>query len=98
MKIAVVIDTDLKDLILGYLENRRKDIQEILLSLQSGNYEKIRIIGHSMKGSGSGYGFEKITEIGRNLEDAAKSQEETKIREQITQLVFYLDNLEISFS
>ena len=60
------MDEDLGDLIPGYLENRKKDVVEILNCLNRRDYETIRSLGHKMKGSGGGYGFDTITEIGKN--------------------------------
>jgi hypothetical protein len=48
-----------------------------------------------MKGSGGGYGFDEISEIGRALEDAAKQSQAGKIREEIQRLRHYLDHVEV---
>jgi HPt (histidine-containing phosphotransfer) domain-containing protein len=70
-EIVVYVDPDLADLIPGYLENRRRDVQEIGRFLLEGNLKEILRLGHSMKGSGGGYGFEAITLIGKEIEKAA---------------------------
>lgn len=96
-KIVVVVDEDLQDLIPGYLENRRKDIAEMAAALERGDFETIRFLGHKMKGTGGGYGFDRITEIGEALEDAAKRSQTQEIRDQIDRLQVYLDNVEVTF-
>ena len=96
-KIIVVVDEDLRDLIPGYLENRRKDIAEIAAALERGDFETIRSLGHKMKGTGGGYGFDRITEIGETFEDAAKRSRTQEIRDQIDRLRVYLDNVEVTF-
>ena len=93
----IKIDKDLKPIIPQFLENREEDIEKINNYLKEDNYEKIEIIGHSMKGSGGGYGFEKITEIGEKIEKAAKSEDKEKINEQIEKLNKYLKELEIIY-
>ena len=40
--------------------------------LEAGDYEGVRESGHQLKGAGSSYGFDAITDIGRSLEQAAK--------------------------
>ena len=40
-----------------------------------------KLLGHSMKGSGEGYGFDTISEIGRFLEEAAKKKRQASDRE-----------------
>lgn len=96
-KFIAMVDEDLRDLIPGYMENRRKDITEILTALDRDDFEIIRSLGHKIKGSGGGYGFDEITEIGRACEDAAKQSHAQKVREQVNRLQVYLDNVEIVF-
>ncbi|MEI9891716.1 MAG: hypothetical protein WDN45_15675 [Caulobacteraceae bacterium] len=40
-------------------------------SLDRDDYEAILVIGHNMRGSGGGFGFQSITDIGAALEQAA---------------------------
>jgi HPt (histidine-containing phosphotransfer) domain-containing protein len=94
---VVVIDDGLQDLIPGYLENRRQDIVAILSALERADFESIRAIGHKMKGSGGGYGFDMITEIGSYLEAAAKNAVGRDVREQVDRLRDYLDRLKIVY-
>lgn len=96
-KIRIHIDPDLKELIPGYLENRRKDIREILRSLDQENMRPIQLLGHSMKGSGGGYGFDFISEIGRAIEAAAKEKSGKNIKGYITKLENFLDRVEVVF-
>jgi HPt (histidine-containing phosphotransfer) domain-containing protein len=96
-KIIVTVDEELQDMIPGYLENRRKDVAEIVAALQRGDFEAIRFLGHNMKGSGGGYGFDGISEIGRACEDAAKRSQAQEIREQVDRLQAYLDSVEVVF-
>jgi len=97
-KISVRIDKDLEDLIPGYLENRRKDIAAIAEALSGGDYEKIRVIGHGMKGSGGGYGFDGITAIGWGIEEAAKAHDGEKIRGGAAELDTYLKSVDITYA
>lgn len=97
LKIIVHIDPDLEPLIPGYLANRRKDIVAIGEALENKNLDKIRIIGHSMKGSGGGYGFDDITDIGMMMEKAAKEGRSDDIRIQTKRLEDYLRRIEIVY-
>ncbi|MCB1145606.1 MAG: Hpt domain-containing protein [Leptospiraceae bacterium] len=96
--INVTVDNDLADLIPGYLENRRKDIEKINLLIAGGNIEEIKVLAHRMKGSGGGYGFDQITEIGKNMENAAKNSDISLIIEQVKELQNYLDNINVIYS
>lgn len=93
--IVVKIDEDLFDLVPGYLQNRHQDIERMRESLAQGDFETIRITGHSMKGSGGGYGFDEITEIGSLLEKTAKENNGVVIGELIARLADYLTNIEV---
>jgi len=93
--IVVYVDSDLEDLIPMFLENRHKDVEEIRRLLKEGNLGEIRRLGHSMKGSGGGYGFDEISEIGRNIEEAAKSGDGGKIEKLSSQLAEYLSVVEV---
>jgi len=96
-KIRVRIDKDLEDLIPGYLQNRRKDIDAIEEALNRGDYEAVRVLGHSMKGSGGGYGFDAVTDIGRKIEDAAKIGDARAIRSGREELAGYLEKIEVTY-
>ena len=96
-RIVIHADPELADLIPGFLENRRKDVAAMLTSLDTGDLQTVRILGHSMKGSGGGYGFDAITEIGGALEQAASSADREEIRRQIGELSTYLDQVEVIY-
>ncbi len=96
-KIRVRVDPDLEDLIPGFLENRRKDLQQLNGALKAGDFDVIRTLGHKMKGDGGGYGFQRITEIGAALEQAAKEKRVQEIRRQVVELTGYLDRVEVVY-
>ena len=96
---AIVIhaDKDLEDLIPEFLDNRRTDVGSIHGALANGDFETVRVLGHSMKGSGGGFGFDDITTIGAALEQAAKRQDRDAIREGTEQLAHYLDKVKVVY-
>jgi len=92
---VVYIDIDLEDLIPEFMENRKNDVILVNEHLQSGQIEEIMRIGHSMKGSGGGYGFDKITEIGAMMENAAKTGDMDEISRANQQLDDFLQSVKI---
>lgn len=96
-KVVVQVDSDLEDLIPGYLQNRRQDVDAILQALENQDFETIRVLGHTMKGTGGGYGFDAITEMGRALEEAAKSRNAQAIHQGVAALLDYLQAVEVVF-
>ena len=55
-----------------------------------------KLLGHSMKGSGEGYGFDTISEIGRFLEEAAKKRDRQAIEKWMRKLLIYLERVQIA--
>lgn len=95
--IVVKIDPDLADLIPGYIHNREQDIKTMTDKCAQGDYESIRILGHSIKGSGGGYGFDRITDIGREIEESAQALCPEGIRRGIAELVDYLRRVRVVY-
>ena len=95
--IVIHADKDLEDLIPEFLDNRRSDVESIHGALANDDYETIRVLGHSMKGSGGGYGFDDITEIGGALEQAAKRKDNTAIGNELEKLASYLARIEVVY-
>ena len=87
----------LAELVPGFLEGRRRDIDAIAAALERSDYNDVRILGHNMKGSGAGYGFNRITEIGASLEQAAGRRVPEEIRARSAELARYLDGLHVVY-
>jgi HPt (histidine-containing phosphotransfer) domain-containing protein len=96
-KIIVHVDTDIKDLVPGFLQNRQKDVKSLLAAVERSDYGTIEALGHTMKGDGGGYGFHAITDIGGSLEKAAAKKNLQEIRKWVKQLTVYLECVEIVY-
>lgn len=96
-RILVRMDAFLKDLVPGFLHNRRKDVNSIHDALETGDFEVILILGHKMKGDGAGYGFGALSEIGAALEQAAKNQDSETIRRYAGELSDYVERVEVVY-
>jgi HPt (histidine-containing phosphotransfer) domain-containing protein len=95
--IRVVADPDLADLIPMYVRRRHGDLAKAREALAASDLETIRIVGHSMKGSGGGYGFDGITEIGARMEIAGNAADPSAAADAIAELADYLDRLEVVY-
>lgn len=96
-KLVIKVDRDLEDIAPGYLENRRKDAEIIPEALERSDFDALKMIGHRMKGSGAGYGFQRISDIGAQLEQAATVQNRQIVQDSLGQLVDYLDAIEVVY-
>jgi signal transduction histidine kinase len=66
---------EVRALVPGYLKGRIEDVQQLAEALGKSDFERIRVIGHNLKGSGSSYGFPGITAIGLRLQSAGESRD-----------------------
>ena len=97
-KIIVQVDPDLEDLIPGFLENRKLDVEKLRAELESNDFINLQSIGHSIKGVGGGYGFDLMSELGAAIESAAKAQNAEQAREKIDQLDNYLRRIVVEYA
>ena len=95
--ITVCVDQGLEDIIPGFLENRRRDVQTLESALQESNLTQIQVIGHRMRGDGGGYGFDAISMMGEALEQAAARQDRSAIRRHITELIDFLARVTVVY-
>jgi len=78
-----------------FLEMAHEDLGNLAEALRKADFARIRFIGHDLKGSGGGYGFDGASAIGRLLEDAAKRSDGAEAGRQIAALREYLDRVEV---
>jgi len=70
--LGYTVEPDLRDVVPGYLKKRRADVVSCCDALAAGDLASIQAIAHKMKGTGAGYGFPFLTEIGGKIETAAR--------------------------
>lgn len=96
-KIVVIIEQDIEELIPGFLKNREKDIVILTEAINNGDFETIQNRGHRIKGASATYGFKELSEIGKNIEIAAKKGQVDIIEEMIQAFKLYLQSIEIQY-
>lgn len=97
-RIIVHIDPDLEAIVPGFLANRRRDLVTIEGCLKQGDLNTIRMLGHRMKGDGGGYGFDQISSIGDDLEQAVIERDGPLIERQIALLKDFLSRVEVVYT
>jgi signal transduction histidine kinase/FixJ family two-component response regulator/HPt (histidine-containing phosphotransfer) domain-containing protein len=97
-RIHVTVDASLLDLVPNYLDKRRQDLPKFTEALAAEDYATIRRLGHNLKGTGAGYGFPVLTEIGAAIEDGAQANNGSVIRAKVEELARYLTEVEWSAS
>ena len=69
-----------------YLSHRQQDIAAIRSALEASDFAAIRALGHKMSGTGAGYGFPRISEIGAGIEAAAAARDASAIQAHVEEL------------
>jgi signal transduction histidine kinase/DNA-binding NarL/FixJ family response regulator len=96
--VLVSVEPGMEDLVPGYLEKRRKDVLAYRQALEAGDFEAVRMLGHKMKGTGAGYGFPVLTEIGNAIELAALSKDAAGIAASIDRLAWYTERVKLDYA
>lgn len=96
-KIVLHLELKIKDLVNEYFYNRKNEIKILRKHINNNKFEDIIVIGHKMKGGGKLYGFDRISEFGKQIEKAAKIQDMETIKDITGKLEDYLNRLEIVF-
>ena len=96
-EIIVKVDSDLSEIIPDFLEMTYDDMKTMRTALQDKDFETIRLTAHTLKGSGGGYGFTEVTNLGKKIEDAAKIKDEKGIEEWLNVLINYMNQAKIVY-
>lgn len=96
-KFVVIVDAELEGIMPRYLEIRAEELLMIQQALADNDAEKISFFGHRLRGSGGGYGLERLTEMGGLLETAGDNEDFITAARAIAELAEYLEKLEIEY-
>lgn len=96
-KFQVIVDADLAPILPRYLEMRREELVRLEQALDSGDGDGVRMLGHKLKGTGTSYGFPRLTELGAAIEIAGKTDDFTTAATLTAELRSYLENVEVVF-
>lgn len=93
---VVYPDAEIAPLVPEFLQNRRADAGRIETLIEKQDWEELRALGHRMKGTGRGYGFARISEIGGAIEEAGLDEDESAARKAAADLARYLDRVRVA--
>ena len=94
---VVTVARDLEDLIPTFMKNRRKELDNLKNALAAADFEQLRQLGHRMKGVGVSYGFERISALGKAIEDGARSGDRSMLESSVAQYDDYLARVQIAY-
>jgi HPt (histidine-containing phosphotransfer) domain-containing protein len=95
--IKVTVAKDLADLIPVFFKNRQKELETLRAAVAAADFEQLRHLGHRMKGVGNSYGFAAVSEIGKRIEDGARSSDRSAIDQCIGEYAEYLAKVQVVY-
>jgi signal transduction histidine kinase/CheY-like chemotaxis protein len=97
-KTVIPVEPGMEDVVPGYLEKRRADLGVYRAALSANDLDGIKKLAHKMKGTGAGYGFQTLTDLGASLERAAIDRNSARIAKDLDELAVYLESIELKYS
>jgi len=91
------INPELEELMERFFEHSQKDVLTMQAALDAEDFKTLIRLGHTAKGTGYGYGFRGMGDIGVQLELAAKAEDCTRSQTCIDQMAYYLANVTVEF-
>ena len=88
------IDPIVQSLLPNYIKSRRLEVFQLQRLLAANSFEKIRLIGHNLRGSGGLYGLNPISEIGQQIEEGALNCDQSTLHKAIQALQYFLEGLD----
>lgn len=96
--IRVMATPWLASLIPRYLGRCGEYVAEMRRALDTGEMEAIRFVGHRLAGSGGGYGFAHLSELGCRIEAAAMEGDTAECRACAEELETFLGRVEVVYA
>lgn len=96
-RFQVIVDPMLEPVMDRYFEIRYNELDQMEQALAEGDADTIALLGHRLKGSGTSYGFVRLTELGAIIETAARAAKLDDAREPLVEVRSYLDAVDVVF-
>jgi len=94
-KIVLRAEPSVKELLPGFLQNRRRDLERLHEALHAGDLAAIRDVGQNIRCFSRVYGLDELTEMGEQIRAAAESCSTLRILELQRRLADYLARVEL---
>ena len=89
------VSPEVAALVPKYLASQSRQIDDAHAQLVQRDFDSIRTFGHNLKGTGRGYGFAEMEELGGELERAAQETSESSIAETLEALRRFVEDATI---
>jgi hypothetical protein len=95
-KIQLRVEPPLRELLPGFIENRRRDLERMRQALRAGDLAAIRDVGQNIRAFSRVYGFDELTALGEEIRCAADDCSTLRIVHLQGQLADYLSRVEVA--
>ena len=95
--IVVTVDQIVEDLMPLFMAQRKTDQRVIAQALPLRDFDALRKTGHGMTGAGASYGFDRISDLGVRLCEAARGGDVAAIRKVGDELDDYMQRLIVKY-
>lgn len=89
--------SDLDKLRPSFVAEKRREIDIAMLALDQNDFRTVRMLALRLKGEGSNFGFNELTQIGGELADAANKMDPKTARKLAQQLASHLGKLQETY-
>ena len=96
--VVIRLDSEMQAIVPKYLANRAKDCASLRDQATTRAFADAKRLGHNMKGTGGGYGFEDVSRLGDLIEIAAVAGDADRIRALADELAAYLARLTVVYA
>ncbi|ACF14955.1 Hpt protein [Chloroherpeton thalassium ATCC 35110] len=93
----IYIDQDFSDIVPEFIDSVYENIKEIETALNEKDMESICRIGHNLKGTGGGYGFEQLSTFGSAIEESGKIADINAVSQLVSEISDYLSKIKIQY-
>jgi len=92
---AFADDPDYADLLKMFVETMSEKRQTVQDAFGAGDLDGVRTQAHQLKGAGGGYGFNGLSSVAAELEEACKAGDIDRVGLALDHLIGYLDRLSV---
>jgi len=85
--------SELQGLTGNYVAHRKRELPRMVELLNASDFASLRVLSHTLKGSGGCYGFSELTRLGAALERAAERADAVSFSEKLTLLRNFLERI-----
>lgn len=92
---VILVDKSLLDLLPGYLNGRRNELNALREWLRGGDFKSIAGLGHRWRGSGASYGLAQLSLLGQALQNGAAAKDSAAISRAIDAAATFLADIKV---